>query len=121
MAATSNKPPKTVGQSGRELWQEITTEFEIDDAASRALLLQVCQCTNRLAEISQRISREGLVIDSKGGPRDHPLLKSEIACRSFIICGLQRLGLEPSRPVGRPGNGLTGGWVPPELRRRSHA
>jgi hypothetical protein len=27
--------------------------------------------------------------------------------------------LEPARPVGRPGNIV--GWLPPELRRRSHA
>ena len=119
MTATHKQPPKTVGPSGRELWQTLTNEFELDDGASQALLLQVCLCADRLAEISQRISREGLVIDSKGGPRDHPLLKSEIACRSFIIRGLQGLGLEPARPVGRPGNIV--GWLPPELRRRSHA
>jgi hypothetical protein len=117
MTATRKQPPKTVGQSGRELWQTLTNEFELDDACSRATLLQVCQCVDRLAEISARISREGLVIDTKTGPRDHPLLKSEIACRSFIIRGLQRLGLEPSRPIDRPGNGLDG-WVPPELRAR---
>jgi hypothetical protein len=117
MTVTRKQPPKTIGQSGRELWQAITTEFAIDDAASKALLLQVCACTDRLSEISERISREGLTVETKGGPNDHPLLKSEIACRSFIIRGLQRLGLEPSRPIGRPGNGLDG-WAPPELRAR---
>jgi hypothetical protein len=116
MAATLSKPPKTLGQSGRDLWQTLTDEFELDDACSRATLLQVCQCVDRLTQISERISREGLVVDTKTGPRDHPLLKSEIACRSFIIRGLQRLGLEPSNPVGRPGNVI--GWVPPELRAR---
>src|SRR6516225_9185748 len=92
MAVTLSKPPKTMGQSGRELWQTLTNEFELDDAASRATLLQVCQCADRLTEISKHISADGLVIDTKTGPRDHPLLKSEVACRSFMIRGLQRLG-----------------------------
>jgi hypothetical protein len=29
MTATHKQPPKTVGQSGRELWQTLTNEFEL--------------------------------------------------------------------------------------------
>ena len=56
---------------------------------------------------------DGSVVQTKNGPREHPLLKSELACRSFVVRGLQRLGLaDNSRPVGRPGYGGLG-WISP--------
>jgi hypothetical protein len=46
------------------------------------------------------------------GPRDHPLLKHELAARSFVVRTLQRLGLnmEAVKPTGRPPHGI--GWQP---------
>jgi hypothetical protein len=41
---------------------------------------------------------------TKAGPKDHPLIKYELAARSFIVRSLHRFGLdvEPVRAVGRP-------------------
>jgi hypothetical protein len=40
----------------------------------------------------------------------HPCLKDEIACRSFIVRTLERLGVtvEPLKPIGHPVR--SGGW-----------
>jgi hypothetical protein len=40
-------------------------------------------------------------------------LRPELACRSFIVRTLQRLGIveESIKPVGRPGGRLSG-WTP---------
>jgi hypothetical protein len=61
---------------------------------------------------SLAIDKEGeYVSDAKGNRRDNALLRHELAGRSFISKGLQKLGLAlettPVRGVGRPpGPGL---------------
>jgi hypothetical protein len=69
------------------------------------MLLQICGAADRVAEYSETIARDGAVIRTKTGLRDHPLLKHELAARSFIVRALHRLGfdIEPPRDVvGRP-------------------
>jgi hypothetical protein len=43
-------------------------------------------------------------------PREHPLVKHELAARAFVVRGLTRLRsqMEPTRRVGRPGYGGLG-------------
>ena len=44
----------------------------------------------------------------RGAPKEHPAVKSELQLRAFICRTLSRLGVtdEPTKPVGRPGQGL---------------
>jgi hypothetical protein len=100
-------PPATLGDSGRALWNAIHADFEITDAAGLAMLTEICIETDRCAEYAEAIARDGAVIRTKNGPKDHPLLKHEIASRSFVVRSLHRLGLdvivpraEPGRPAG---------------------
>jgi hypothetical protein len=45
--------------------------------------------------------------------KEHPLVKHELAARSFVVRTLARLGLDVdhAKPVGRPGSGGIG-WKP---------
>jgi hypothetical protein len=54
--------------------------------------------------LRDQIDRDGEVIRTKQGLRDHPGLKHELANRSFVVRTLSRLGLdvEAIKPVGRP-------------------
>jgi hypothetical protein len=47
------------------------------------------------------------VIAGPAGPKPHPALATELACRTFIIRTFERLGLnfEPIKKVGRPPKG----------------
>ena len=97
-------PPRPLGRPGTALWSAITNEYEIADAAGRELLTLACSALDRAEACSLAIAREGLTVATKGGPKENPLLKIELANRSFVGRTLARLGLEfeAIRPVGRP-------------------
>jgi hypothetical protein len=108
--ATLVSPPANLNKTGRTLWQSIMSEYDIRDSGGMQMLLQICEAADRVAEFSAVIKRDGVVVRTKSGPRDHPLLKHEQAARSFVVRSLQRLGLdvEPIKAIGRPGEG----WKP---------
>ena len=97
-------PPLTLGRSGATLWRTIQNEYRISDSGGRAILVQICSACDDLAECDAIIARDGPMIASKNGPREHPLLKQRLALRAFVCRSVQRLGLnlEVIQPVGRP-------------------
>ena len=108
--STGTQPPRTLGAPGRELWDSITSEFDISDSGGVALLLLACEATDRIAQLSAQIDTDGCMICGKGGLRAHPALRDELANRAFVVRTLQRLGInvEAIKPQGRPA-----GWAPP--------
>ncbi len=75
------------------------------------MLAQICAAADSVAEYTIAIARDGSTIRTKGGIRDHPLLKHQLAAQSFIVRSLHRLGLdiEPTRStVGRPTSAYRG-------------
>ena len=111
-AVTLLSPPPNLGKTGRTLWQSIMSEYDIRDSGGQQMLFQICEAADRVEEFSATIKRDGLVLRTKSGPKDHPLLRHEQAARSFIIRSLSRLGLdvEPLKAVGRPSQ--PSAWTP---------
>src|SRR5215475_3605876 len=97
-------PPATLGKAGATQWQSIMSEYKIEDSGGRAVLLQICSAADDLAECDRAIARDGAMISTKNGPKEHPLCKQRLALRAFICRSVQRLGLnlEPTKPIGRP-------------------
>jgi hypothetical protein len=87
------------------LWRAILGEYGVEDAGGIEMLLQACQALDRAEACRDHIDRDGEVLRTKTGMKDHPALKHEIANRSFVVRTLHRLGLdvEAIKPVGRPG------------------
>lgn len=99
------KPPRTLGQFGLALWQSIHAEYDLTDSAGTEMLLTACQALDRAEDCRAIIDHDGPIQKTKAGPREHALLKTELANRAFTVRTLQRLGLnyEPIRnTVGRP-------------------
>ena len=108
-------PPRELGGAGRSLWDRITSAYAIDDEGGREMLAQCCAAADRAESLRTQIDQDGEVILTKMGKKDNPLLKHEIAARSFVVRTLSRLGLnvEPARGPGRPavgGVGITDTW-----------
>ena len=100
-------PPRTLGKVGQALWVSIMREYAIQDAGGLETLAQAAAAADRAADCAMQIERDGALLMTKSGPRDHPLLRHELANRAFVVRSLVRLGIniEPVRPVGRPGSG----------------
>jgi hypothetical protein len=90
------------------LWNAVQREYAVDDVGGVETLMQCCLMADRAEALAGQITRDGEVIRSKSGLRSHPAIRDEIACRSFIVRGLARLGvtLEPLKSAGRPSGGL---------------
>ena len=108
--SSRNAPPRKLGAPGRELWDSITSEFDISDSGGIAVLMQACLAQDRVVQLADQIAIDGCVVYTKTGPKAHPALRDELAGRAFIVRTLQKLGvnIEAVRPQGRPP-----GWSPP--------
>jgi hypothetical protein len=98
--------PRSLGNAGKKLWKSIQEEFRITDAPGLETLLQICLAADRAERCAEEIAQDGQVIRSEsGGMRDHPLIKHELAARSFVVRSLHRLGFDIEAPritAGRP-------------------
>jgi hypothetical protein len=110
--ATWPAPSRTLGKHGRSLWDRVQSEYEVQDAGGLEMLLQACAALDRAENLRLEIDRDGEVIRTRSGVKDHPALKHELACRAFVVRTLARLGLnfEAVKPVGRPTQPV--GWQP---------
>ncbi len=81
------------------------SEYGIADAGGVELLAQACAAVDRAEALADCVSRDGVMIYGKYGPKAHPALKEELAARAFVCRTLVRLGInvEAIKPLGRPG------------------
>jgi hypothetical protein len=106
------KPSRPLGKHGSSLWHRILTEYQLEDAGGLELLLLACEQLDRCEVMRAQIDKEGEVLPTRNGVREHPLLRYELQARAFVGKTLLKLGLnvEPLRPLpGRPA-----GWMPPD-------
>lgn len=97
-------PPADLGAPGAHLWSAIQRQYLISDSGGMAMLKLACESADRAQMCREQIDKDGVMLRTRTGSRDHPLLKAELAARSFTVRTLQRLGLdlEPIKAVGRP-------------------
>ena len=74
-------PPADLGDAGRELWQQITSEFTLESSAEVQQFYQACCMTDRAVKLRGHIDREGEMVEIRGTRRDHPCLKHELGAR----------------------------------------
>jgi len=97
--------PEGLETAGAALWRHVTSQYNVTDPSGVCMLTEACRALDRAEKCRARIDRDGEVITVHGVPREHPLLKGELANRAFTIRTLQKLGLnyEPLRTApGRP-------------------
>ena len=108
--ATMLEPPAVpdgLGESGQKLFSAVMAQYNITDAGGRELLKQAAQAADRCERLRKIINTDGEIVQGKDGApaKEHPLLRSEVAMKSFLTRTLARLNLdmEPMRPgSGRP-------------------
>jgi len=108
---TGGRPPRDLGQHGRELWDAVQREYGITDRGGIELLAQACGALDLVEALGEAIARDGAIVYGRAGPKAHPAVKDQIAARAFIVRTLERLGHNveavKSGP-GRPPNAY--GW-----------
>jgi len=87
-------PPSTLGASGCVLWRQFLQQYEIEDAGGLAILEQACAAADVAAECASARAEHGPLLRTPNGPKDHPLLRHELAARALIGRLLARLNLD---------------------------
>jgi hypothetical protein len=113
-SGTAVKPARKLGKPGAVLWRDAMRDYRIDDVGGLELLTLACEALDRAEGCRVQIDRDGEMIRGKSGPREHPLLKHELASRAFVVKTLRALGLNIEGSIkpgpGRPPTPL--GWIP---------
>ena len=105
---TPTRPPPDLGTSGRQLWTSVLQDHDVHGAGNLAVLHQAGKALDVAEQYAKIITASGPVQQTKAGPRDHPLIRHELAARALVCRLLSRLGVvdSPKRPVGRPPLGI---------------
>jgi hypothetical protein len=99
------QPPRLLGKAGLRLWRAVVGEYDLADAGGVELLCLACQALDRAEACRVQIDRDGEMVRTKTGAREHCLLKAELANRAYVSRAISRLGIdgETAKPIGRPG------------------
>jgi hypothetical protein len=98
-------PPEGLGAAGSKLWSDLHRDYVIDEASGLEMLRQICCTADKVAEYSDTVDRDGAILRTKAGVKEHPLIRHVQTGRSFIVRSLHKLGLdiiEPRAGAGRP-------------------
>lgn len=88
--------PSHLGAVGRALWAEVQAEFEVDDAAGRALLQSACEARDRIEAARKAIDEHGVVVTDRFGElRPNPATSVEHQARGAMVRALSALRLAP--------------------------
>jgi hypothetical protein len=92
--------PPNLGEHGRALWVQVQTEFRIDDAGGRTVLLQACHALDMADRLAKQVAADE-TIETKTG---FLAARHELACRAFAVRCLRELGItvEPMKLHGKP-------------------
>ena len=89
---------------GTKLWDAMLGELQITEARDLETLSQICSAADRAEQCAQIIARDGPVIETKSGPREHPLLRHRVSVaslrRAFTLPSQRRVD-RTRRPASR--------------------
>ena len=100
-------PPSHLQESGSYLWSSTLQEWTLTDA-DMVVLVTACECADRLAQIREAITRDGVsIVDPSGRMRSHPLLAAESQVHGILLRAWNQLDLTDAEPpkIGRPSTG----------------
>jgi P27 family predicted phage terminase small subunit len=103
---TDAHAPRHLSAEGRKFYSEIATEYGINDAAGRRLLLTAAECLDRMRRAQRLIRKHGELITARDGLRANPACAIERDARTQMLGAMKALNLdlEPLGAVGRPSN-----------------
>src|SRR6185295_665105 len=88
-AANPHEPPvvppaRPLGPAGLQLWTAVQRAYDVSDEGGRAILSQACAALDRAEELAGAIARDGAIVQTRNGPREHPGLRAELSNRAFV-------------------------------------
>lgn len=93
---TKDEAPAHLSAEARKMWHAMFAEFELSDAAGRALLRAACEAFQRAEEARAAIAKDGAVLrDRFGQEKVSPWCAIERDARGQMVAALRALRLAP--------------------------
>ncbi len=95
-------PPRGTKAGGRRLWKSVVTKFDLDEH-ELALLREAVRTIDALDALATITARDGLIVDTKAGPRAHPAAVEARQLRVTLarIVAALRLPADEDESAGR--------------------
>jgi len=99
------KAPRSLKETGKQLWKSITADYSFDDAASLELLERACQAADRAEQARESIEKNGgpIAKDRFGIDQRHPAVNVERDAVATMIAAFKLLGLHAPRDAKTAG------------------
>jgi len=95
--------PKGLKATGKRFWEQVTSEFELEESHDLERLKMACKCLDDLAEAEQRVNKDGMFITNRyGNTVEHPGVKIAKDMRLLFIKIIRELALDIQVPDSRP-------------------
>jgi hypothetical protein len=95
-------PPRDLGTTGRQWWSEVLTQFELR-ADELPVLTEACHALDRAAEARAAVAADGMLVQGRFGPKQHPGLAIERSSVLLFSRLLRQMGLPAdAAPTARP-------------------
>jgi hypothetical protein len=87
-------PPSHLGTPEKRLWELVLDEFDVEGPVALALLTAALEAHERARLCREAITKEGLTVRGRDGPKPHPLLGPERAARQQLVACLRKLQVQ---------------------------
>ena len=89
--------PTHLGKAEKDLWDQLTRSYVLDDPAALEILKQACEARMRARLSRELILQEGAVYkDDRGNLKNHPAIAAERSAQNAFISSLRLLRLDIS-------------------------
>src|SRR5687767_8346675 len=89
----SRVPPRGLGTTARSLWNRLNASYAFDDDAQIMLLELLVRAYDRSERARAVLAKEGEVVKSSTGPKQHPACVTEAAAWRVMLTATKQLGL----------------------------
>jgi P27 family predicted phage terminase small subunit len=92
----ANQPPKGLSPEAGQLWRRVLADYNLDDAAGRAILATGLEAFDRMRAAQEQIKKHGVVVPNRFGElKPNPAVGIERDARTGMLSAFRLLRLDP--------------------------
>jgi P27 family predicted phage terminase small subunit len=92
------RSPQHLTAEARRFWRQVVDEYQLE-AHHLRILETGCEALDRMRQAQALIASEGMTVDGRFGPKQHPAVAVERDSRIALLRAIRELGLDVEAPA----------------------